>query len=155
MCTDFFFPVCHDDLELSIQAAYPCCILFKVCYSANIFGAKHFFFFYSDHGYYCFLSKTTVDIFVIQFHSINIGAVTKWILCIKRTSILIIVKSFYFTWLIFSAITKSRTSLAHYLSFYAVLSFSECKSSHSPYCVQNTSLALPCQWLYSILLLFA
>lgn len=46
----FFFFQC-DDLELSLQAACPCCILFRVCYSANIFGTKHSFFF-SDNGYF-------------------------------------------------------------------------------------------------------
>lgn len=54
-----------------------------------------FFFFVVIVAIFCFLSKTTVDIFVIQFHSIDVSAVTKWILCIKRTSIVTIVKSFY------------------------------------------------------------
>lgn len=54
-----------------------------------------FFFFLVIVAIFCFLSKTTVDIFVIQFHSIDVSAVTKWILCIKRTSIVTIVKSFY------------------------------------------------------------
>lgn len=66
------------------------------------FEQSIFFFFFSARGYCYFLSKTTVDIFVIQFHSIDVSAVTKWILCIKGTSVLVIVKFSYFTWLIFT-----------------------------------------------------
>lgn len=61
----------------------------------QIFLEQSILFYLVIMAIFCFLSTTTVDIFVIQFHSIYISAVTKWILCIKRASIITIVKSFH------------------------------------------------------------
>uniref|UniRef100_A0A6G5A493 Uncharacterized protein n=1 Tax=Rhipicephalus microplus TaxID=6941 RepID=A0A6G5A493_RHIMP len=63
-CPPLIFFQC-DDLELSLQAACPCCILFRVCYSANILEQSILLF--SDNGYFCFLSTTTVDILLFSF----------------------------------------------------------------------------------------